>query len=317
MEEHLVEYALGTLDPVTTARVRGYLDAHPAARERLALIQRALAPLADDAAAPEPPPDLVHATLARVAEYRCMLPRAPQPSAYQVETRSRRLLRRADWIVAASILLLMGGLATPFLVEQWRDAQRLACANNLRQVWVALSGHADTHAGALPRVEAEGPRAFAGVFVPLLRDSGRLHMASLDCPAQPKRAGTPCTLGELEELYRSDPAAYRRATDRVAGHYAYSLGYRENGRLVGLHRDFGDGLPVVADRASAAENSDNHAGSGQNVLYVGGQVRWCVQPTVGMHLDHIYVNHLNRVNAGICLTDSVLGNSGSRPLPAD
>ena len=57
----------------------------------------------------------------------------------------------------------------------------------------------------------------------------------------------------------------------------------------------------------------NHGGSGQNVLYVGGHVRWAAQPTVGEEGDNIYVNRLNRVGAGVCRPDSVLGASDARP----
>jgi prepilin-type processing-associated H-X9-DG protein len=61
-------------------------------------------------------------------------------------------------------------------------------------------------------------------------------------------------------------------------------------------------------------NSINHDGRGQNVLYVGGHVRWAVQPTVGEDCDHIYINHHNRVGAGVCRIDSVLGSSDARPF---
>ena len=68
------------LDPVTRARVEAHVSGDPQARANLDLIEQALAPLALDAGATEPPPDLVLNTLARVSEHRCMLPAAPAAS---------------------------------------------------------------------------------------------------------------------------------------------------------------------------------------------------------------------------------------------
>ena len=44
MEENLVGYLLGALDPETTRDVEKFLDGEPAARQRLDVLRRALAP---------------------------------------------------------------------------------------------------------------------------------------------------------------------------------------------------------------------------------------------------------------------------------
>lgn len=310
MHEHFAGYLLGSLDPVTHARVEAHLKAQPEARERLRLLEEAFAPLADDADL-DPPPGLAVATLARIAEHRCALPSAPSPG--PVETVSRRTGRRADWIVAAAVLLLAGGVAMPFFASLLEKQQRIACANNLRKFGVALAAFADRGEGEFPRVEHEGPRAVAGVFMPLLTDAGLARDVRLSCPGQPKNEPWRHSVADLERLHRDSPDDYRRVAADLSGHYAYSLGYQDNGRLRGLRRDSADGLPILADR-SAGGNSVNHDGRGQNVLYVGGQVRWAVQPTVGEDCDHIYVNHHNRVGAGVCRIDSVLGASDARPF---
>src|SRR5262245_5015121 len=130
MEEHLVGYLLGTLDPVTHRRVEAHLKSHPEAAERLALLEQMLAPLDVDAGHPEPPPGLVVSTLARVAEHRCALPAAPPASPHQT-TAPQRWARRIDWLVAASVLIVVAGLGTPWLAGAWNRHQRLACENNL------------------------------------------------------------------------------------------------------------------------------------------------------------------------------------------
>src|SRR5688572_27707830 len=126
MQEHLVGYLIGSLDPVTRQRVQGWLEANPEARARLALLEQALAPLAEDADAPDPPPGLALAALARVAEHRCQLPAAPRPVAAQAGAAPRRGARRIDWLVAACLLVLVGGLATPLLARLWHQQQRIA-----------------------------------------------------------------------------------------------------------------------------------------------------------------------------------------------
>jgi hypothetical protein len=316
MDEHLLGYLLGTLDTVTRQRVEAYLRTQPQARERLALLEQALAPLAEDRDDPEPPPGLVRSTLARVAEHRCALPVAPRPSPYQLDATSRRWARPIDWAVAACLLVLVGGLLAPLVAHQRQRQQRLACENNLRNFWTGLQAYADRGSNAFPQVEPEGPRAIAGIFVPVLNDYGLIEEVSIACPAQGTQSPLPCSVNDLEQLYRDNPPAFRAVAAELSGHYAYCLGYQDGHALCGLRRDSGDALPILADAAgtrNGERNSDNHGGAGQNVLYVGGNVRWCVRPTVGVDCDNIYVNHDFRIGAGLCRSDTVLGASNTQP----
>jgi hypothetical protein len=313
MDDHLVGYLLNTLDPVTHQRVEAYLHGHSEARAQLALLEEAIAPLQEDYEI-EPPPGLAFATLARISEYRCALPIAPRPSPHQHDLVPRRWGRPVDWLVAAVLLILVGGLVMPLLARQWREQRRLACENNLRKFWVGLQAYADRTDNDFPRVEAEGARGVAGIFVPILTDCGLLKDVSIACPAQGQQEPLSYTVVDLEQLFRTSPVAFRSVAHDLAGHYAYCLGYEDGQTLRGLRRDTGDGLPILADYSGAdAHNSSNHAGAGQNVLYVGGNVRWCVLPTVGLDGDNIYVNHQFRVRAGLCHADTVLGASDARP----
>jgi hypothetical protein len=314
MDEHLVEYLLETLDPVTHHRVEAYLRNNPEAQDRLDLLRQALEPLTEDLDV-EPPPGLALATLDRVAELRGLLPRAPINSAGGPEFPARRGARRIDWLVAACLLVVVGGLALPVVVAQWRQQQKVACANNLRKLSVALLSYSDSRDGAFPPVEPEGARGIAGIFVPLLTDAGLAQDVSVVCPAQGNQEPERVTTRQLEELYHDDPVRFQTVAAGLAGHYAYCLGYEQNGQLCGLRRDSGDALPILADRGGAStDNSANHGGAGQNVLFIGGNVRWCVQPTAGVQNDHIYVNHRNCVGAGVSRIDTVLGASDARPF---
>ena len=165
MDEHLVEYALDLLDPVTTARVESHLKANPEARARLDILEQALAPLAADADDFAPPAGLMVGTLARIAEHRCMLPAAPPTRPDQAGPVLRRRLRWPDGLVAALLLVLVGGMTTSFLARQWQAHQRVACANTMRQLHTALVAYGDGHDDAFPFIERTGPRSAAGLFV--------------------------------------------------------------------------------------------------------------------------------------------------------
>jgi hypothetical protein len=313
MDDLLLGYLLETLDPMARQRVEAELQSNPDARARLARVQAVLAPLAEDAADPAPPAGLVLNTLARVAEHRCAHRVPVRPVSHPLAP-PRFSWGRADVLVAACMLVVLVGLTAPLVSRLWYRHDRYACANNLRKFWAGLSAYADGHDGDYPRVQEDGPLAVAGVFVPMLSEAGLLEDVSVGCPGRGVRRPAAVRLSDLERLHAERPDEYNVVVHELAGNYAYSLGYHDDASgLRGLRRDSGDGLPILADRGSdRATNSENHGGSGQNVLYVGGNVRWTTQPTIGA--DHIYLNHNLRREAGLCRTDTVLGASDARPF---
>ena len=320
-DETLLGYLLDALNRDERQAVEAHLRAHPEARTRLAGLRRLAEPLAVDADSPEPPPGLAESTLVCIADLPCRrLPAAPPPLS-QFGAPVRRGLRRADLVVASLVLVLAAGLCLTWLARQWRDYQVLACQNNLRRLWVALQVYADQHpedGGAFPRVEPDPPRNFAGVFMPALADAGALGAdVSTMCPARGGRVPAPCSLGQLDALAKEQPCEYQARARELGGDYAYTLGYRRGDALFGLSRDCGDLLPILADRPREAGlgNSPNHGGAGQNVLYIGGQVRWCAGPNVGVNQDDIYRNLKYQVLAGEHEFDTVLGPSDASPCP--
>jgi hypothetical protein len=320
MDDNLVGYLLNALDDDARRGVEGYLRIHPEARLKLARLRERLAPLAADRDTIEPPPGLARATLARVRQAKT-LPAAPCLRAAAVGGRS--WWRRTDVLAAAASLLLAIGIGAAWLVSAWQRSDIVACQENLHRFHGALVAYSEMRPdGAFPRVEAEGPRAAAGIFVPLLADGGVLgEDVSVSCPARGRRPALrePGQVRQLEELYTADRAGYIRAVRDMAGCYAYSLGYRDAGGLHGLRRGAGDLLPIMADcppfhDAAAGEgNSLNHGGGGQNVLTIGGSVRYCTSRGVGVEGDDIYLNREQRVLAGLYPTDTVLAVSDAVP----
>jgi hypothetical protein len=317
MDENLVGYLLNSLDPDAQRQVDEYLRAQPDEAAKVERLRQALAPLA---AAPDPPPSLVPDTLARIAEYQCQpLPPAPKPLPTERQPGDWHLPRRVDVLVAGAVLLLFSGLTAAWTARVRHEERRVACADNMRQWWLALEQYSLTNKNTFPRVEAEGPRGVAGIFVPCLNDARLVtDKMSTICPAAgPAQSPPSYTTAQLDALYRSDPIRYTAVAPTLSAGYAYSLGYADkNGRLQTLRNDSGDLLPLLADRPPRGVTgaSPNHGGSGQNVLYIGGNVRWCRDRTAGVEQDDIYLNRNGDVAAGVDRTDTVLGPSEAAPF---
>jgi hypothetical protein len=318
MEENFVGYLLGALDPDTHRQVEAYLRERPESRHRLDLLRQALEPLQADAEEIEPPPGLAVRTLACVAEYCCRdLPRAPAPPRGG-EFSPRRWWRRADVLVAASLLLCAALLVPPVLSHLRSQYQVTACQQNLEKFGVALRTYSDNHGGAFPNVAEFKRFGVAGMAVPLLRDTGAVDPADVNvcCPANGDPAGCPWTLQDLMALPGEE---FDRIAPRLAGCYAYTLGYRDAGNHVcGYTQKFGR-VPLMADRPpfradvprDDGSNSPNHGGKGQNVLLSDGSVQFFTGRTFGG--DDIFLNRHRRVAAGEDPDDFVLAVSEARP----
>lgn len=163
-------------------------------------------------------------------------------------------------------------------------------------------------------VEAQGPRSLAGAFVPLLHDAGVLNETTpVSCPALGDRPPVNVSLSDLEKAFQSGGDGFDELARKLSGGYAYTLGYRDGPVLAGLRASDPDTLPILADLPAGEGNSPNHGRLGQNVLYIGGNVRWCTQRTVGQAGDDIYVNKHNLLRAGEGRSDTVLGPGDACP----
>jgi hypothetical protein len=331
MDEHLVGYLLKALDPDTQREVEAYVRGEPEAARKLELLRQALEPLAGDRETPLPPPGLRLRTLARIAEYRCRdLPRVLPAPPIRSRPPERSWWRRADVLVAAALLLVLLPLVPPGLNRLRQQRDILDCQNNLRNVYLSLVGYSSRHNGALPRVEEEPPRNVAGIFVPILRDAGLLTQdVSVGCPAKGRHPPPSISLQQLAEVAAEDQQRFMEYARQLAGCYAYTLGYRKDGNLCGLRFDPDQGneyVPILADRppfeqknylnTDAWENSPNHNGAGQNVLYLSGHVNFFRNRTVGVDGKDIFLNREMRPEAGLDRWDSVLGASGFHPSVA-
>src|SRR5262245_50728242 len=143
MNEHLLDYLLDRLDEPVRRQVEARLQVDTEARRQLELLRQALAPLAADEEI-VPPPHLSARTIARVAEHACrQLPAAPAP--LRSESAGRPWWRRADVLVAASLLAMVAGIGLPMLSKLRNPAAIVECQENLRKFYFALHTYQEQH----------------------------------------------------------------------------------------------------------------------------------------------------------------------------
>src|SRR5262249_55144619 len=161
------------------------------------------------------------------------------------------------------------------------------------------------------KVDVKPPRNYAGIFVPILRQSG--FQVNVRCPANSKSPPPePVSLEALEQEYALGSPLFQEHVGQLSGCYAYPLGYRgPDGRHFGLRmerNETNDRRSVLADRppfeqqdqsGSFAGNSRNHGGKGQNVLFIGGNVMFAKKrDELAVGGKDIYLNMQHRPEAG-------------------
>jgi prepilin-type processing-associated H-X9-DG protein len=319
MEDHLVGYVLDCLDDKSKREVEAYLQAHSEARQRVAQLRQALAPLALDQEPETPPSGLALRTLVKVAEHICTQQEWPRAPTLKFETPavSRPWWRRADALIAACLLLTVTGVILPALLIARGKSTVILCQNNLRQFYTALQAYRNNQPDhSYPDIERlPEPRNVAGMVVPILADAGVLpEGVSIRCPGDGEPLASAMPLQRLRDMTAEE---FQRYAPLLSHSYAYSLGYRDE---VGYHSPgsnphvSSDLIPVMADRATAEDsqaNSSNHSGHGQNILYADGHIVFHTARTILG--DDIYLNRQNRVAAGLDPNDAVLGASSARP----
>lgn len=155
----------------------------------------------------------------------------------------------ADFLVAAGIVMLAGLLVFPALSHSRSRTRLTACQHNLGQLGLALHSYSDLYRGFLPQLSVSGPRAFAGVFGPTLRDG--LFLTSnqlLDCPGGGTRgslaASTPVTLAQLDNAFGS---SLKELQQRAGGDYAYLIGHVLRNQYHGPRNRNRTHFPMLAD----------------------------------------------------------------------
>jgi hypothetical protein len=318
MEDQLVGYLLNALDADQKEQVESYLRQHPESEQKLELLRQAMQPLLLDSAGAEPPPGLADRTITHVAKHRYdKLPTAPPPRVGGGGM-GRPFWRRADVLIAASLLILAGGVAVTWINQARYSAGITYCENDLHDIYGGMVAHKDK-SGKLPNVHniAKPPRDVAGLMIPKLIAAGYLPKKfTMKCPGA-KPTFLPLTYDQALGL--SDPEFTKQAGS-LTPCYGFALGYRDkDGNLHGPQFDANPDsvLTVLAADGPPADpltgNSPNHAGKGQNVLFLNGNVKFCTDRANSFKGDDLYLNKMNKVGAGLDWHDNVIGDSRARP----
>jgi len=335
IDHDFVGYLLGALAPDDQARIESVLADDPAAARRLDLLRLALRPLEIDRDDPPPPDGLVTRTIGLVAEYvvrhdwvgatntdnkdefpsseewfnpngavfdslpEIPVPNAPKPASATLSPAEQPIAPagwgRSNVVMALCLGLIVVGVAIPTVLSFQRRAQVASCQNSLRDLYASLTEYASDRGGQFPKI-GEPPYNTAGSFVSILDDAGLWSDEIKPCPNVAISTGSPL--------------------QRVADSFGYPLGYRDaNGILQGIRNDSDSAnLPIAGDRPPADLGvwKPTHR-SGQNVLYLGGNVRLSSTPNAGINGDAIYTNVDGLVHAGRHRWDTVLGSSTDVP----
>lgn len=317
MDTQLVEYLLGSLEEPRRLQLEDRLRQDAALQGRLDLLRKALTPLEADRAL-APPASLVPNTIALAAEHMCRpLPKAPAMAPSSLVPLSP-WWRRADVLLAASLLIAATGIAAPVLFHSHRHrAQTAQCQENLRTYAVALDSFHKMK-GRYPHIADERPNKAAGLVVPILCQYGAMPKGQAPvCPGIKHPKPSDLSLDTLQALKPEDFAL--QASGLLPG-YAYDLGFAD---AAGYHpRPRAESglrsiVPLMADAPPSCSGDSgeslNHAGRGQNVLYQDGHVKFVKNRFAGVGGDDIYLNKDNQVAAGLDRLDSVLGCALAKP----
>ena len=317
MHDQLLGYLLGALEPSEQEEVEARLMEDAQLQEALERLREKLELLDDSCDAGggdfEPPCGLAARTCKYVATRAAVTPKAPVCAPVPVGG-----WRVQDMIVGGGVFLAACMLIFPAIAHSLSTARITNCQNNLRAIGLALGQYSDFYAGQFPFVPERGPLAVAGVYAPILFDLRLIdEPATLVCPTSPLAEQLPeFAVPKVVQVIDAPVTELPRLQSRMGGSYGYTLGYYVDGRYRG-HRNRGRAqFALMADAPGepTGERSPNHGGAGQNVLFEDFHVTWLKQCRLSGCGDHIYINGLGYVGAGIGPDDAVIGHSSARPL---
>ncbi|HET6429581.1 MAG TPA: hypothetical protein VFJ30_14285 [Phycisphaerae bacterium] len=294
-EQLLIDYALGQCDAQEGEGVRRRLECEESFAALHNDISNALAALGTWSA-PDPPEDLVDRTLDRIRAMRrteALVQAQPIQRRAWTPTFSLRELG-----AVAAVLLLALGVLLPALYKARDGAHRVLCADNISAIWTGLNHYASANNEALP-VPPHPTRVWLG-------DPGRTH------------ASNTAALFRLVRDNYSPPSVFQCPAARCATFVVRqglvdfpsprNLAYTYQHCLAGpIRRDLPELVNVAQQYAIVSERhpvfvdgtfrrdrigrdvSDNHGGTGQNVLYLDGSVQWTASGHVGVNGNNIWL----------------------------
>ncbi|WP_164103385.1 hypothetical protein [Candidatus Laterigemmans baculatus] len=346
MREDLLGYLLGALEPDEMERVERALRDSPALRAELDRLQASLRPLEEAEEIFEPPADLLSRTWDAIDRAEAARSESAtgsgaaigsgaeandDPLASPAQSSSRAALspaavtpagdgwRWVDFIATSLTGVLLAGLVLPGILRGRFESRREACQANLREAGVAVVHFATREPDRrMPQLSVEGPQAFSGMYAVELREAGLMPKLlpfwcpSLDVPSQ--WVGRP--VPSEADVMSASPQRLGLLQKVAGGHYAYSLGVREQGRYAAPRFEGRADFAILAD--APVETLDGwttaHEGRGFNLLFEDGRVRFFATGTTTAFPDHPFLNHRGEIEAGVDANDATLAPSWRPPF---
>lgn len=233
----------------------------------------------------------------------------------------------ADAFVIAGVCITAALLFAPALITSRISAQRQLCASRLRDLGESFALYSAQHQGELPVIPTSGPRSFAGIYAPVLRDAGFLSDPNwIVCPEACSTDSTPVhgivpTLSQIDRGTASELSLWCNA---AGGNYAYALPYLDqNGQYVSRKNLRQSNIAILGDIVTSPSAAvlpatpvlpaatGRHGGRGANVLFQDGGVRYQHQLRIGN--DDLFRSNRGLIEVGQSIDDQVLAPSQVRP----
>ncbi|MDX2147169.1 MAG: hypothetical protein SFZ23_06565 [Planctomycetota bacterium] len=201
--------------------------------------------------------------------------------------------RLTDAIAVAAAVVVFSAVVWPMSSALRQGSIRAACQANLQTVAQALGSYAKTYQGSLPVAAASlgggwwdsGTRNSNFTNLTKLASEGFTELRSLACPGSDSHASVVSRLASGRAESPEAASDLWPSVETISYSYQVVTGthrprWGEHSSRVGV---MGDRSPVVlrALRNEAVdpwENSPNHGGYGQEILFADGSARWLESP---------------------------------------
>ncbi len=344
MREDLLGFLLGALEPDEERRIVEALLRDPDLRAELERLRESLRPLQQSEEVFEPPADLVFKTMSGIperivenepfvgAETSVGDTGAGDAGATGEEKQPKNAVsglspmpvpatsspwRWMDAFATVAATTVLAGLVLPGILRERASSRSVACQEQLRTAGTALFEFL-THStdSRFPQLEVDGPEAFAGRYATALAEAGLISFErplwcpSLDIPVAWQHRPLP----SHAELHQASPAHLAFLQEGAGGHYAYSLGVRDQGRYFAPRFESRPYFAILADSPldRFSGSGEAHEGRGFNILFEDGHVAFAAQPNAFDWGDHPFLNRSGEVEAGVDRNDAILAPS---PMP--
>ena len=332
-QHDLLDYLADALEPDERLAIDESLRRDPALKDELRQVRRRLEVLNDTGLDYDPPPGLAIRTLEFIAQQERAAVRTAPTADNRVEL---KLARKRNWrgdaarepltpamhswrfvdiAVAVAVCLAAAGLVFPLLNMSRSNARVMACANNLREVGLAMTQYSEHQNGFFPRVAETGSLAAGGIYAPTLLAGGYItDPRTFICPDSSLADDVSLRIPTVAEVQAATGERLTQLRRRMGGSYGYALGYRQAGVYRPTRNLYRDTFALVADEPSEdCSSSPNHSGKGHNVLLEDGHIVFLKSCRLAGSMDDIFTNDDGKAAAGCHVNDAVIVRSDVSP----